>query len=73
LESGDEAFFDSDEEVPQAFISAFPASDDEAEEKMELSANGKKRKDKRKLKHLPTFASYDDYAKLVDEDEDEVW
>jgi ribosome biogenesis protein MAK21 len=73
LESGDEAFLDSDEELPQAFISAFPASDDEAEEKTELSANGKKRKEKRKLKHLPMFASYDDYAKLVDEDEDEVW
>jgi ribosome biogenesis protein MAK21 len=71
LESEDEAFVDSDAELPEAFISAFPASDNEGEEKKELSANGKRREKKRKLKSLPLYASAEDYAKLIDDGEEE--
>ncbi|KAI5294381.1 hypothetical protein KEM52_004144 [Ascosphaera acerosa] len=68
--SDDEALVDSDAELP---------SDIEAEMEREMAAQLAKqaeekpedgRKKRRKLKHLPTFASYDDYAKLL-EGEDE--
>jgi ribosome biogenesis protein MAK21 len=72
LESGDEAaFIDSDEELPEAFVSAFPASDDDAEEEKNTKGRSKGKEKKRKLKHLPTFASAEDYAKLIDQDDNE--
>ncbi|KAJ5880910.1 Ribosome biogenesis protein NOC1 [Penicillium subrubescens] len=61
--SDDEAFFNSDDDLP----SDMELGGVELEPKAEASDNKKKR---RKLKHLPTFASADDYAALLaDEDE----
>lgn len=61
--SDDEAFVDSDEDLPSDMelggVGLAPAADAQSE-----------RKKRRKLKHLPTFASADDYgALLADEDE----
>ena len=44
-------------------------SPDEPEE--DLSRNQKKRKERKKLKQLPTFASAEDYAKMMVDDDDE--
>lgn len=56
--SDDEAFVDSDEELPSdvelAAVEEPPKDDKQSE-----------RKKRRKLKHLPTFASADDYAALL--------
>ncbi|KAF2189416.1 CBF-domain-containing protein [Zopfia rhizophila CBS 207.26] len=70
----EEAFVGSDEDIPIDF----DMDDDTDVEDEELSApRSKSKKDKekekkgkkrRKLKHLPTFASADDYAKLLDDD-----
>lgn len=60
--SDDEAFLGSDEDVPldMGGSDEEPAKDEGASE----------RKKKRKLKHLPTFASADDYAALLAGEED---
>jgi len=64
LESeGEEALWDDEDEVPDVL-------GDEEEE--EMSTSKKKRKEKRKLKALPTFASVEDYAKLLDAEPDDV-
>ena len=62
--SDDEAFFDSDEDLPSDVELGGVELADAA--KAEPSASKKRRK----LKHLPTFASMEDYAALLD-DEDE--
>lgn len=60
----DEAILGSDEELP---VGMDVEPDENAESKEEDKSGQKK---KRKLKHLPTFASADDYAALLaDEDE----
>jgi ribosome biogenesis protein MAK21 len=66
FESDDEAMFDDDDDVPEGL-------DDESEEEggKELSRSQKKRKERKKLKSLPTFASAEDYAKLLDADGDD--
>ncbi|KAK7511390.1 CCAAT/enhancer-binding protein zeta [Phyllosticta citriasiana] len=81
LDSGDEgAFLGSDEELPSDF-EGLPEGDDKADwEEEEDAAPQKKSKDgdegdkrgkkKRKLKHLPTFASAEDYAKLLEDEEE---
>lgn len=62
--SDDEAFFDSDEDLPSDVELGGVELADAA--KAEPSASKKRRK----LKHLPTFASMEDYAALLgDEDE----
>jgi ribosome biogenesis protein MAK21 len=71
-EDDDDAFGD-DDEVP------FGILDDEPEEKEEeevpadskKARNKKQREDRKKLKALPTFATAEDYAKLIGEDDDE--
>ncbi|KAF2496343.1 CCAAT/enhancer-binding protein zeta [Lophium mytilinum] len=77
LESADEeAFIDSDEDVPVAF-DVLPQdvadSDEETEatiaKRQKKSERDEKKAKRRKLKHLPTFASADDYAKLLDGDD----
>jgi ribosome biogenesis protein MAK21 len=61
--SDEEAFFNSDDDLP----SDMELGGVELEPKADAADNKKKR---RKLKHLPTFASADDYAALLaDEDE----
>ena len=60
----DEAMFDDEDEVPEDFEDVDAAEGGE-EEGQELSRNQKKRKERKKLKALPTFASAEDYAKLL--------
>ncbi|EFR01475.1 ribosome biogenesis protein MAK21 [Nannizzia gypsea CBS 118893] len=65
-QSDEEAFVDSDEELPSDL------DDEVAEEKgTKKSDSQSKREKKRKLKHLPTFASVEDYAALLDKDDDD--
>ncbi|KAJ5310061.1 uncharacterized protein N7443_002522 [Penicillium atrosanguineum] len=62
--SDDEAFLDSDEDLP---------SDMElggVELPAETEPSTSKREKRRKLKHLPTFASADDYAALLGDEDD---
>lgn len=73
LDSGDDAFLDSDVEVD------IPSAEDEKEEdtgkpddtKGKVSRSKEQRDRKKKLKQLPTFASAEDYAKLLGDDDDE--
>jgi ribosome biogenesis protein MAK21 len=59
--SDDEAFIDSDEDLPSDMeLGGVEVPDDKASE----------RKKRRKLKHLPTFASAEDYAALLDAEDD---
>ena len=69
---GDEALLDSDDEVSsdpgevfdEEIISDKPKSVAESE-------SGKHGSKRRRLKNLPTFASADDYAKMLEEDDDD--
>lgn len=64
--SDEEAFRDSDEDVPSDLELEVPSSPADED------AKGSRQK-KRKLRHLPTFASVDDYAALLaDEDEGQM-
>lgn len=69
-EDEDEAFFDSDDEVPSdlegQFCEEVTLSKLEPVMEAEIEKRGSKR---RKLKNLPTFASAEDYAKMLEEDE----
>ncbi|CAG8315990.1 unnamed protein product [Penicillium salamii] len=64
--SDDEAFYDSDEDLPSD-IELGGAALAEPEAPVPEESNSKKR---RKLKQLPTFASADDYAALLADDDD---
>ena len=64
-EEDEEAMFGDEDEVPEDF----EGGKEENEE--ELSRNQKKRKERRKLKALPTFASAEDYARLLGREESE--
>lgn len=65
----EDAFVDSDEEIP-ADIDMDDGTDvDEAPaSKSKDKKEDKKARKKRKLKHLPTFASAEDYAKMIGDD-----
>ena len=67
LESEDDAMFDDEDEVPED-IEAGGVDTDSGEE---MSRSQKKRKERKKLKQLPTFASAEDYAKMLGGDEEE--
>lgn len=64
--SDDEAFLDSDEDLPSD-IELGGVALEEPEAPAPAESNSKKR---RKLKQLPTFASADDYAALLADEED---
>ena len=72
FDDDDEALLGSDEEIPSHLDSAF-ANDQKRfgvkhfPEAPEESKRGKKR---RKLKNLPTFASAEDYAAMLDDDDE---
>jgi len=68
LESDDEAFVDSDAEVPVELGVEAGESEEEKTEKEKRKEERKKKK--RKLKHLPTFASMEEYAKLLEDEDD---
>ena len=65
-----EAFVDSDEDIP---IDIDMNDDTDIEEPQPTKSQEKEKKGnkKRKLKHLPTFASAEDYAKLIGDDDSE--
>ena len=71
-EDDDEALLDSDDEVPSDIEAAFetelqtrkPGKDAVPEM---LEEGEKRSKKRRRLKSLPTFASADDYAKMIDD------
>lgn len=74
-EDGD-AWEDEDEEEEKPMkgkkgkkVAAAAATTEEAEDEGE--GKGKRGKKRRKLKHLPTFASVEDYAKLLGDDSDD--
>ncbi|CAD0107233.1 unnamed protein product [Aureobasidium uvarum] len=70
LESGDEdAMLGDDEDLPSDFEGL--GDDTEAKDGKKEKSDEKKKK-KRKLKHLPTFASMDDYAKLLGADDEDM-
>ncbi|KAK5718016.1 RNA-binding ribosome biosynthesis protein mak21 [Elasticomyces elasticus] len=64
LESDDDAMLGSDDEAAMDV--------EEESEQEEVSDNRKKRKEKKRLKSLPTFASAEDYAKLLDADPEDM-
>ncbi|KAL2051761.1 hypothetical protein ABVK25_007917 [Lepraria finkii] len=71
----DEALFDSEDEVPSDLEQAFEKEVQDGKRKgaaVPAAEEGEQRSRKRRrLKKLPTFASAEDYAKMVDEDDDE--
>ncbi|EFE39740.1 hypothetical protein TRV_05551 [Trichophyton verrucosum HKI 0517] len=64
-QSDEEAFLDSDQELPSDL------DDEVTEAKDTKKSDQPKREKRRKLKHLPTFASVEDYAALLGKDDDE--
>ncbi|KAF2094763.1 CBF-domain-containing protein, partial [Rhizodiscina lignyota] len=70
LDSEDDAMMGSDEEVPVDIPDAQGDSDEEPSAK-EPSKSQQKRSRRKKLKQLPTFASAEDYAKLLEDEDDE--
>ena len=67
----DEALLDSDDEVPSDAGEAF--GEQNTSDKLKSvaeSESGRRRGKRRKLKSLPTFASADDYAKMLEDDDD---
>lgn len=74
-DDGEEAILDSDEEVSsdleEDFDSGIQMSKAKKTAGLEAPEEGEKRgKKRRRMKNLPTFASVDDYAKMLDEDGD---
>jgi len=70
LESGDDALLDDEDELPPGFR-GFDEEEEKPAEGGDAGADDGKRKKKRKLKHLPTFASAEDYAKMLADEPDE--
>ncbi|KAL8705287.1 MAG: hypothetical protein Q9201_001574 [Fulgogasparrea decipioides] len=72
----DEAILGSEDEVPSELEAMFEMEVQATDQSMLQDQRSKKRRDgkekRRKLKHLPTFASADDYAKMLDDEEDDV-
>ena len=66
LEDDEDAFIESDEELPSDVEAALNGTSKDSQ----LPEKGDDRKSKRrKLKSLPTFASVEDYAQFLDDDE----
>jgi ribosome biogenesis protein MAK21 len=69
-EDEDDAFGD-DDEVPFGVLDDVEEEEEEAPADSKKARNKKQREDRKKLKALPTFATAEDYAKLIGEDDDE--
>ena len=75
LEDDDDAFFESDDDIPSELEQASDIEDKvgprgQTSTDIPVSeATGRKRRKKGKLKNLPTFASVDEYAALLDAEE----
>lgn len=68
-DSDEEAFVDSDDEIDFPLIPAAPEEDEE-ETEGKKSKGQERRAKKRKLKSLPTFASAEDYAAMLEDEDD---
>lgn len=70
--SEDEAFVDSDAEVPEDLTSKLedPAAASSTKPEKDGDDKSESKKKRRKLKHLPTFASAEDYAELLKDEDD---
>ena len=68
LDSEDDAMLGDDDDLPEDF--EIPGEKDEVEE--EMSENKRRRKERKKVRQLPTFASVEDYAKLIGDDDDDA-
>ena len=67
----DDALLDSDDEVPNDLDEAFESELQFAKEKAATTTDGEKTgKKRRRLKNLPTFASMEDYAAMLGDDDD---
>ncbi|KAI5370347.1 Putative CCAAT-binding factor [Septoria linicola] len=70
LDDDDEdAMRGDDDDVP---FDGFGAEEEDEQPESNAARNKKKRADKKKLKNLPVFASAEDYAKLIGDDDDDV-
>lgn len=68
----DDEVFGDDDEVPFGVLNGVGEEEDEEPEPNSKKARNKKqRDDRKKLKALPTFATAEDYAKLLGDDDDE--
>ena len=65
----DEALFDSNEEVPSDLEDAFSKEVTSSKLEPVVELNEKRGSKRRRLKNLPTFASAEDYAKMLDDDD----
>lgn len=63
LDSDEDAMLGSDDELPFEMEEQIPEEN--------TTRNKKKREDKKKLKNLPVFATAEDYAKLLGDDDDD--
>jgi len=70
LEDGEDAFIDSDEEVPSDIEAALHSQGTTKDSQRHEKSDDRKSK-RRKLKSLPTFASIEDYAQLLGDDDEE--
>ncbi|KAL9044639.1 MAG: hypothetical protein Q9214_002238 [Letrouitia sp. 1 TL-2023] len=70
LEEDDEALLESDEELPSDLEKTFEREVKESEAAAG-SSGARKRREKRRLRNLPTFASAEDYAEMIGDDEAE--
>ena len=72
LGDDDDALLSSNDEAPSDLNMAFNDEVQSGKEQLPSKAGCEKRsKKRRRLKNLPTFASADDYAKMLDEDEED--
>ena len=68
----DDEVFGDDDEVPFGVLDGVGEDEEEEPEPNSKKARNKKqRDDRKKLKALPTFATAEDYAKLLGDDDDE--
>ncbi|KAK2750339.1 hypothetical protein FQN57_003819 [Myotisia sp. PD_48] len=65
--SDNDAFRESDEDIPSDL--AVDTEQEEEEDEKESGKRASRKEKRRKLKHLPTFASVDDYAALLGEED----
>lgn len=70
LEEDEDAMIGSDDDIPDDLDKAFQTEVRFSDQPSERDNNNKGRRAKRrKLKNLPTFASADDYAQMLDDDD----
>lgn len=71
LEDGEDAFVGSDEELPSDLEAALDGEKVDKGKESKAEQGGDRKTKRRKLKSLPIFASAEDYAQLLEDDDDE--